>query len=150
MNGEPAREDLLAVCTFARRFDDPGFVAGKWASLEPREDGMRMLECWVPSEAVARWQAGLYERNIVLPFDWMEPRWARRMGRYHEDPSLLDSAQLITIRRVLTTLVRAERFCDGTLGVAFERGVPQAAMRRMVDLIDAIRPTTTAAATRPS
>ncbi|HET6497644.1 MAG TPA: DUF6508 domain-containing protein [Coriobacteriia bacterium] len=131
MSSEPTGDDLLAVCTFARRFEEPDFVAGGWVSPEPSEDGVALLGYWVPSEDVARWQAALYEHHIVLPFDWTAPSWRRQMRCYYEDPGLLQRARLLTIRKVLTSLVRADRFCEGTLAEAFERGVPQAAMRRL-------------------
>lgn len=130
MNEEPTREDLLAVLAYARRFDETDFVAGEWVSPETREGGALQVGYWRPSEDVARWQAALYEHQVVLKFDWTDPEWTRQMRRYAGDQSLLEGARLLTIRKVLTTLVRADRFCEGTFAQAFERGVPQAAMRR--------------------
>lgn len=134
MSEEPTRDDMLAVCTFARRFNDPDLVAGEWISSAQREDGVLQIGYWLPSEDVARWQTALYEHHIVLPFDWAESRWMRQMRRYSEDPGQLKRARLQTIRKVLTTLVRAERFCEGSLARTFQQGVPQAATRRLAAL----------------
>lgn len=131
MTDEPTRDDLLGVCTFARRFSEPDFVAAEWVSPPPGEDGAFMIGYLVPSEDVERWVHALYEHHIVLPFDWTRPQWTQQMRRYAEDTSLLERARLLTIRKVVTTLVRGERFCEGSLAEAFERGVPQAAMRRL-------------------
>lgn len=131
MSDRPSGEDLLAVCTFARRFDEPDFVAGEWILPAPSEDGVTQIGYWRPSEDVVRWQAALYEHGIALPSGWTEPGWTQEMRRFMEDPSRLRCADLVTIRKVLTTLVRADRFCEGSLAGAFERGVPQAAMRRL-------------------
>jgi hypothetical protein len=94
-------------------------------------DGAMVLGYWVPSEEVVRWQAALYENHIVLPFDWTEFEWTQKMRRFTEDPSRLLRACLLTVRKVLTALTRAERFCEGSLAEAFERGLPQAAMGRL-------------------
>lgn len=131
MTHGPTREDLLAVSTFARNFDVPGFVAGEWVYPVPGKEGVLQIGYWAPSEDVARWQAALYEHHIVQAFDWMEPEWTFQLRRYSRDPDLLDRATLLTVRKVLTTLVRAERFCEGSLAESFERGVPWAAMKRL-------------------
>lgn len=85
MTNGPSREDLLAVLTFGRRFEDPDFVAGAWVSPARYNDGARMLGYWVPSEDVTQWQSAVYEHRIVLPFDWTDPQWTRRMRRYQQD-----------------------------------------------------------------
>jgi len=56
------------------------------------------------------------------------------MRHYAEDPSRLSRARLLTVCKVLTTLVRADRFCEGKLAEALERGVSQAAMRRLGEI----------------
>lgn len=134
MSEGPTRDGLLAVCTFVRRFETPDFAAGAWVSPGHREDGVLQIGYWAPSEAVARWQDALYEHHVVVAFDWTESKWRRQMRRYYADPGLLGQARLVTIRKVLTTLVRAERFSEGTFAEAFERGVPQAAIRRLREL----------------
>lgn len=132
----PTRDDLLTVLTFARSLGEPDFVAGEWVSPPPDDDGVTMLGYWLPSGDVARWQAALYEHHLVLPFDWTAASWRRQMRRYTVDSSLLEQVSLLTIRKVLTTLVRAERFCEGSLAEAIELGVPQAAMRRLGELAE--------------
>lgn len=131
MTDKPNRVDLLAVCTFARRFDEPDFVAGAWVAPEPQEDVVLQIGYWRPSEDVARWMLALDKHRLIAAFDWTEPEWTQEMRRFTEDPSRLRRADLDTVRKVLTTLIRSVRFCEGSLGEAFERGVPQAAMRRM-------------------
>jgi hypothetical protein len=132
----PSREDLLAVLAYARSFDEPDFVGGEWVSPPPDDDGVTMLGYWLPSGDVVRWQAALCEHHIVLPFDWTAASWRRQMRRYTVDSSLLEQVSLLTIRKVLTTLVRAERFCEGSLAGAIEHRVPQAAMRRLGELTE--------------
>ena len=134
MTDEPTREDLLAVCSFARRFEEPGFVAGEWLSPEPMSDGTIAIGYWAPSEDVASWVAALNEHHIVISFDWTDTSWGRQMRRYYADPTLLDRADLLTIRKVLTTLLRAERFSEGTLADAFDHGVAQTAMERLKEI----------------
>lgn len=139
MNEEPSQNDLPTVLTFARSFDEPGFVAGEWVFPETGEEGIAALGYWVPHEDVAQWQSALYEHHVLVSFDWTTPSWRRQMRLYEANPSLLHRARLLSVRKVLTTLLRAERFCEGSLGEAFDRGVPQAAMRRLGTIAERMR-----------
>lgn len=139
MTEGPSREDLLAVCTFARRFAEPGFVAGEWVSPQPGEDGVLLAGYWCPSPDVAEWLSTLHERHIIVSFAWTEPGWIHQMQHFTEEPSLLEGADLTAIRKVLTTLARAQRFREGTIAQAFEGGVPQAATRRLRRIAERMR-----------
>jgi hypothetical protein len=56
--------------------------------------------------------------------------------RLEEDPSPIADSDLETVRRVLTYVVRAERFAEGTLAKAFQSGIAQAATKRLGELAE--------------
>ncbi len=61
-------------------------------------------------------------------------RAAARWRALLEDPAAVASASAEDLGRMLTALVRSERFGDGTLEAAFERGILTAIARRAAEL----------------
>ena len=131
----PNRDDLTAFVAFADAFDADGFVGGTWHASEETEPGVFTFPWWEPAAEVADWEAALYEREIIDPLsDYLSDEWSRRMNDLAADPSPLSGADLATIRTVLTNISRGERFCDGYMADMFEKGIAQAATRRLATL----------------
>ncbi len=132
----PYSEDLAAVAIFAGVFEHSDFVAGSWTHPAAGRDGVIQMSYWEPHPDVQRWHDALYRHGMVLPdFDWSAADWRDSMVGFQANPSLLESADLETVRKVLTTAVRADRFNEGYLGSLFEAGVAQAATRRLGALV---------------
>lgn len=68
-------------------------------------------------------------------FDW--PGWQTEAQRYFADPDLLASADVATLQKLVTTLVRAERFSGGYLAQAIDSGRIRAILRRLQAIRDA-------------
>jgi hypothetical protein len=62
----------------------------------------------------------LHRQNIIIPFDWRS--WREEAERYQKDPKAPETADLLTLRKLLTVHVRAERFTEGHLASVFESG----------------------------
>jgi len=74
---------------------------------------------------------GLYENGWIVVFDW--PSWP--LGRQlHDHPDEIVGADLPTLRRLCTTLARAEHMCDGAFDFAIASGVLAAIVRRLAEL----------------
>ncbi len=73
-------------------------------------------------------------RALVEPFDW--PTWAsgREGQALLADPDAVADATADDLRRLLTTFIRSERFGDGILESAFNRGMLTAIARRAATL----------------
>jgi hypothetical protein len=133
--GAPSREGMRAVAAFSEVFSRPGFVAGSWIHPEPEPDGTPQIGHWEPARDVQQWHDALYRHGLVMPdHEWSAADRREEMARFQADPSALASADLDTIRKVLTTMARADRFTEGFLGSMFEAGVAQAATRRLAAL----------------
>jgi hypothetical protein len=66
-------------------------------------------------------------------FNWVT--WKSGEGRaYIDDPSRLDAADLLTLRKFFTFLSRQDHFSEGYVGHAASAGVPQRALRRLAAL----------------
>ncbi|MHB1343237.1 MAG: DUF6508 domain-containing protein [Thermoleophilia bacterium] len=136
--GAPSREDMRVVAAFSEVFSRPGFVAGSWIHPESEPDGTVQISHWEPALDVQRWHDALYRHGlVVLGHEWSAADRREEMARFQADPSALASADLDTIRRVLTTMARADRFTEGFLDSMFEAGVAQAATRRLAALAGA-------------
>ncbi len=133
----PTVADLQAVAAFTDIFESDGFIAGEWVSGETADDGVVTLGFWSASGAVHDWHEAIYKNNVHLVFDWMTQEWREVMRGFESDPSTLASADLETIRKVLTTISRADRFNEGYMGDCFDSGLAQAATRRLAELSQA-------------
>ena len=79
-------------------------------------------------ESIGRFVELVYEDDWVIGFDWS--RWDE--GReIASDITRVANADMLTIRKLITALVRNERFCEGALQDAYEQGLIAAIIRRI-------------------
>ena len=110
--------------------EGPGFVLGEWVPARTREDGVIEMGWYRFSAQGDALLGAVRDAGCIVPFDW--PAWAQaaevqRLGR---DPALVAGASGGDLIRLLTALVRSERFGDGALAGAWESGVLEAIVRR--------------------
>jgi Family of unknown function (DUF6508) len=118
----PDLRQLLALARYEAIFEAPGFVFAAWHEPIAGPDGVVELgwaELTAPAE---QFLAEMYERGLVYDFDWMA--WAGTpVGR-----RLLSTSQAVAsesgaqLAKVLTALVRNDRFSEGQLASAFASG----------------------------
>ena len=83
----------------------------------------------VYSDTVNRLVRHLYELRLVTPFNW--PEWAGT-ARYRTGRDLA-GAPVADAVRLITAVVRADRFYDGAIAASIEDGTLPAALRRLRD-----------------
>jgi hypothetical protein len=142
--GEPAIEDLSDRQILA------GMAAGSpdlWARLFAAADALRSdpePSAMVPavqqsdgsysfpyprySDTVEEIVQLLYDLNIVVPFDW--DAWYQDGGRI-PSPDEVARGSAAEAARLVTAIVRAERFSEGTLANALADGTLEAALARL-------------------
>jgi len=74
----------------------------------------------------------LYSAGLVVEFDWMA--WTDEAQRYVGDQNLIESADILTIQKLITTHVRNDRFCDGHLRAMILNGHVATVLRRLQEL----------------
>ena len=121
--GEVTSAEIDAILSFLPIFETEGFRFGDWKT----PDGE--LPWYQTSEEALRFIQSLYDNGWVVSFDW--PEWTEIAGMYVKDAHKLDEADLNTIRRLLTTHVRQEKFCEGHMAQVFECGHLVAILRRL-------------------
>ncbi len=122
---KPARlsaADLKAVARFRTLFAE-GFSPGKW------EGDAGSLPMFFYSQEVRDLMRALYEHSFVVAFSW--PTWRDEAKRYLDDPTQIKDAPIGDIQRLFTTLVRTDRFSEGSFAAYVESGVVLALLARV-------------------
>ena len=128
MDAAPSPEKIDRVLAFLPYFESAG---------SPFYDVERMRLTLSPfrySPQVEQFVGALYAEGFIMPFDWVA--WQNEAARYLDDPSLLESADLSTLQKLLTTYVRADRFSNGYLAEMIARGQVVAVLRRLQAIRD--------------
>ncbi len=131
------RHRLEALAAFLPVFEAPGFVFATWGGGEEVRPGVRRMPyCSLSTEAL-RFIRVASESELIRPgFDW--PQW----DQTPQAAALLASSQALELAtpdqlaRVLTVLIRRDRFVEGSLAEAFRTGYLTAILRRAVVLRD--------------
>jgi hypothetical protein len=120
----PSCRQVDAILPFIDRFEADGFSPGSW-------DSAALMYNF--SDSVTEFHQALYSNGWISPsFDWGE--WLDTAREYVESPEKIASADIKAIQKLLTSHVRAERFCEGTLAQMFENGHIVALLRRLREL----------------
>ncbi len=108
---------------------------GSWRSGEPSPDNERLVHMpWVESSVeLGRVVAALYDVKAGAPFDWMD--WYDEQ-RYPDGVGI-ESAPIDDIVRMLTVVVRSDRFSKGALMAAVESGLFGLLLARLREWYDA-------------
>ncbi|WP_327147365.1 DUF6508 domain-containing protein [Nocardia sp. NBC_01329] len=105
-----------------------------WELRTENADGALCMPYAVYTDAVNRVVHALDEVDAIVGFDWT--RWDG--GRRYQYGRGLDDAPVADACRVLTSITRAERFSDGTIGRALDEGTFLAALLRLRRWYDGI------------
>ena len=117
---------LVALAAFLPIFTAPGFEFGQWPVTD-RASVVWPFDFSPPAEQLLD---ACYRSGWVQVFFWTS--WVQTPEAYslRTDPDALDRAMPEQLSRLLTSLIRGERFCDGTLNGAFESGLLAGILRR--------------------
>lgn len=132
MNDEIKTDAIDALLEFLPAFEATDGDHGEWRT-EPGQ-----LPYFCPDEKLSEFVEVLYQHGWVTPFDW--PAWREEADRFVASPGLLASADLDVLRKLLTSHVRQDRFCEGHLAEMVRTGHVAALLRRLRELRD--EPTT--------
>jgi len=121
-------QQIDAILKYLPVFEKPDYQFGRW--VEP--EGQFPYFSFSPE--VDEFIGTLHEQNMIIPFDWR--RWSAEVKRYQSDPAALETADLLTLRKLLTAHVRADRFTEGHLANVFESGHITAILRRLKQIRD--------------
>jgi hypothetical protein len=121
---DPAWGELRAAVDDLVRLDE--WVT--WTDSQTRDDGVLMLGYPVYCDEWERVHRAMGGVGAVVPFAW--PDWPD-LPRYRDGADLA-SAPAADAVRVITAVVRGERFGDGNIAGALGSGVLQSALYRLL------------------
>jgi Family of unknown function (DUF6508) len=122
-------QQIDAILPFLDRFEAVGFSAGSWKMPEGQMPWFNF------EDAVMGFQQTLYDNGWVTPaFDWTE--WQQSAQVFVDSPKKIQEADAVTIQKLFTTHVRADRFCEGHLASMFQNGHILALLRRLKTIRD--------------
>ena len=115
-------QQIDAVLAHLPILERPGCLFGEWDSAG----------YFVYSPEVNAFVAALSAQDLLFVFDW--PSWLEEAQRYLSQPEALEKADLTTLRMLLTTHVRADRFTEGHLASVLQSGHITAILRRLKEI----------------
>lgn len=134
MTGRLPPPDPMPLAPFAAAFGDPGFLFGSWGGGASTDAVVQMPYFQLSPEAGAFVQA-TYAAHWVRPeIVWSDFAASHDYRLLREDPARLAIADPDLLARLLTTLIRGDRFNEGLLAGAFADGTLSAVARRMAVL----------------
>ncbi len=120
------KDRLEALAEFLPIFETPDFEFGRFVD-EPGTFGYYSF-----SEDAYRFIDVCYEMKWVnLSFDWGAWKESPEALQLRDDPPALESATLEQLQKLLTVLIRQDRFVEGALATGFESGLLVRILRRV-------------------
>jgi ADP-ribosyl-[dinitrogen reductase] hydrolase len=116
-------QQIDAILKYLPIFEKPDYQFGQWVEPEGQ-----FPYFWF-SPGVDEFIGELYKQGMIIPFDWMS--WREEAERYQKDAKTLETADLLTLRKLLTVHVRADRFSEGHLASVFGSGHITAILHRL-------------------
>lgn len=126
-----SHSQLDAILAHLPIFERPGFSAGQWRGAEGH------IPSWSNSPEVEAFLDTLYRERFLVNFDWVA--WSGEAQRYIAGgDEALATADLETLRKLLSAHIRADRFIECTIGSLAAEGHIAAVLRRLKQIRDAL------------
>jgi len=126
---------LRILAGYAATFSAHGPI-GRWQGGEREASGAIQMPWYEYSDEVNRFVSEMYAAELVRPVDWRAWVGAPEAQRLISDPAAIADATHDDLIYLLTTIIRGERFSDGEIAGAYERGTLLAISERAQALLD--------------
>lgn len=100
---------------------------GEWKGGEEIEDGVHTVGWCDPQPVVTRFRDAVYEIPVMIAFNWS--RWNEGRVIANTEGFDFDTVDIVTKCKLITAIVRNDRFCEGALVSAFESGLVLSILR---------------------
>ena len=108
-------------------------VFGELIDDKMTSEGDMVFPYMKSSKIVSKFHRVIYDKNIGLVFDWM--KWKEGQDILENVKGDYSEIDLITLVKLITTIVRNDRFCTGYLESKFQDGVILKILYRIKDII---------------
>lgn len=130
-------ERLQALAAFLPLFEESGLVFGSWHGGEEISPGVREMPHFSLGETASSFLYMAYDQGWVLEgFNWPAWKGTGEAITLRDDPAVLAAASPEQLAKLLTALIRQDRFSEGALNSAFESGLLTAIAKRGAELVE--------------
>ncbi|MDW7649723.1 MAG: DUF6508 domain-containing protein [Bacillota bacterium] len=119
------RESIDRLLTFLPYFEDE--EAEKFTVSDIAVPGPYLYK-----DQVQEFVRVLNEEDFVTDFDW--PNWGPQAVEYFKERERIETADLETLQKLFTTIVRAEKMTSGVLAEMIDKGIITDLLRRLSKL----------------
>jgi hypothetical protein len=130
-----SRASLQVLAGYAETFTPHGPI-GQWQGGEKNAAGVIQMPWYEYQPEIDRFVEDMYAAKLVRPVDWQGWAGTPEAQQLIEDPAAIASASHDDLIYLLTTILRGERFSDGEIAAAYERGTLLAIAQRAQVLLD--------------
>lgn len=132
----PLQVRLKALADFLPHFEQPGFEFGKWLKDQGSEPGIIVMPYYILSDAAQSFLQTAYDTGwVLMNFDWPSWKSTDEAINLRDDPAALAEATPTQLARLITVLIREDRFIEGSLGEAYESGLLTSIVRPAAEMV---------------
>ena len=128
-------EGLRVLAAWVPMLASPDLDFGHWVISEPDEEGVMQMPWFDYGSDARRFMAEVSGAGFVQPFDWMAWMSTPEARALVADPSRIAKVDAEVLRRLLTAIIRGDRFMEGNVAGAFESELLLAIARRAQALL---------------
>jgi hypothetical protein len=104
--------DFIKLLELIPQFQlNPDF--GKIVVDEKTKEDVSVMPYYAPSELISEFIKIVYDMDIILPFDWI--KWREGESLLSQNPQNFSNLDLLTLCKLITAIVRNDRFTEGYL-----------------------------------
>lgn len=130
-SGDTLAARLEALASLLPEFEAGGFACGEWRGGEEQRPGVIAMPWFALSEPVRRFVRTTYDEEWVLSdFAWTSWADTPEAQTLREDRDALAQATPEQLAKLLTMLIRRNKFVEGALAGDCESGLLTAVLRR--------------------
>ena len=126
--------DAGELAAFVAVFEAPGFSFGSWSEPREHRPGVTSMPYYVRSQGAEDFLAAVGRTGWVKPFDWGAWLQTPEGQAMKNDRDAVARADRVQLGRLLTAIIRSDRFSEGSIAGAFESGLLTAICRRCAAL----------------
>ncbi|MCE7698581.1 MAG: DUF6508 domain-containing protein [Methanobacterium paludis] len=126
----PNLKNMDALLEYLPYFNNP---ENNFYGIIPNRD---QLPFYNYSEEVITFYKALYHENMIQTFKG--PEWDDKTRRYFNDPELIGGADLLTLQKLFTTIVRANRSLEGLIAQMIDRKIFLKLLIRLKEIRESI------------
>lgn len=119
-------DTLHSLVSFLPYFSAKG-IFGTWEGGK-QTDGTFQMPYVIYDQKVIEFRTLLYESGFMVVFDWGSWDEGREIA---SDPARVSDVDLLTLRMLMTAIVRNDRFCEGAFLGAIQGGLIAAILKQL-------------------